>query len=327
MTSGRTRAGRTAAGRGRWRFPGLQAVAGLIILAGAGVVLYPQTASWFSQYEQSRVVELAEQQLDRPPNNDASYRRDQVDRARAYNDALAIGALLSANTNVPTSGGSGDSADDYHGLLNLTSDGVMGRLRYDALAIDLPIYHGTADATLLKGIGHLEGTSLPVGGSGTRSVLTAHRGLANATMFTDLDRAQVGDSFTLEVLGEVLSYRVVDHTVVDPDQTETLRAVPDRDLVTLVTCTPLGINTQRILVTGERVTPTPAAELEKAGIPPDIPGFPWWAVMLAATLAGVVGYVWWSGYPARPRPRRLATSAGGTPGWSARAATDGRPAG
>ena len=310
MSTGLLSAERPAAAppsRRRWRFPGLQAVAALILLAGTGVFLYPSTAAWLSQYEQSRVVEQAERQLNRPPANDATYRQHELARARAYNDALASGALVAANTNVPTSGGTPEGGYRYQELLSAAGDGVMGRLRYDSLAIDLPIYHGTSDDTLLKGIGHLEGTSLPVGGPGNRSVLTAHRGLATATMFTDLNQAQIGDTFTLEVLGEVLTYRVVDYTVVDPDQTETLRAVPGQDLVTLVTCTPLGINTQRILVTAERVTPTPPTEIEKAGNPPDIPGFPWWAVLLGVTLVGTVGYVWWSGYPARPRPRRVAS--------------------
>ncbi|WP_344680349.1 class C sortase, partial [Leucobacter komagatae] len=124
-------------------------------------------------------------------------------------------------------------------------------------SIDLPVYHGTSDATLLKGVGHLQGTSLSMGGDGTRAVLTGHRGLANATMFTHLDQVKVGDTFSVDALGEVFTYRVFDYEVVNAHDTEEIRAVPGKDLMTLITCTPLGVHMHRIIVTGERVTPTP----------------------------------------------------------------------
>ena len=161
--------------------------------------------------------------------------------------------------------------------------------------IALPIYHGTSDDTLLHGVGHLEGTSLPVGGAGTRSVLTAHRGLPTSRLFNDLDRAALGDTVTVTVLDRVISYRVIDVTVVEPDASEAIWPEPDRDLITLVTCTPLGINTHRILVTAERITPTPPQQAEAAAADPELPGFPWWAVWLGAGVLVVAGYVWWSG--------------------------------
>jgi sortase A len=244
--------------RRRWGFSWIPVVASLVILAGTGVFLYPQAASWFSQREQSRVTEMAQQRLQEPPNDDALFRAEQLQRAHAYNEALASGALLEANANVPTGDGtSSDESLSYKEILDSTGLGLMGRLRYDALAIDLPVYHGTSDETLLRGVGHLEGTSFPVGGVGTRSVLTAHRGLASSTLFSDLDKAKTGDTFTISVLDQVLAYRVVSTQVIEPGETEAIRADPERDLVTLVTCTPLGINTHRILVTAERVTPTP----------------------------------------------------------------------
>jgi sortase A len=177
----------------------------------------------------------------------------------------------------------------------------MARLRIPAIDVDLPIYHGTSDATLLKGVGHLEGTSLPVGGEGTHSVLTGHRGLASATLFTNLDKVKEGDTFTIEVLDQVLTYQVIRTQVVDPSDTASLRATAGEDLVTLVTCTPLGINSQRILVTGERITPTPQEDLDAAGSVPDIPGFPWWAAGLAAGVVLVGVFVWRAGYPRTPR--------------------------
>lgn len=192
--------------RKRWHLPLTQLIACLVILTGTGVFLYPQVASWFSQKEQSRVTLLAQERLNRPPLNEPETVNEQLERAHEYNEALASGAIYRANENVAT--GDGTFADDsynYAETLDLAGGGFMGRLRYDALSIDLPIYHGTSDEVLGKGVGHLEGTSLPVGGIGTRSVLTAHRGLPSATLFNDLNRAAVGDVFTVAVLDQVLS--------------------------------------------------------------------------------------------------------------------------
>lgn len=288
--------------RQRWRTPWLQLIACLVILAGACVFLYPQVASWFSQKEQSRVTALAETQLDQPPNNDETYRQHQLDLAREYNGALSSGALYEANANVAVGAGeSSDTSYDYESLLRTSDTEVMGRLLYERLQIDLPIYHGTSDETLLNGVGHLEGTSLPVGGVDTRAVLTAHRGLPTATLFNDLDKAKVGDTFTISVFGQVLTYQVVEAKVIDPSDTEAILADRNRDLVTLVTCTPLGINSHRILVTGERVTPTPKRDIVAAGALPDLPGFPWWTVVLGATVVVLGAYVWWAGRPPRRR--------------------------
>nr|WP_245788015.1 class C sortase [Tessaracoccus bendigoensis] len=292
----------SAAPRCRWRFPWVSAIAALVILAGTCVFLYPYAASWFSQKEQSRVTEVAMESMAQPPNNDELKRAQLLERAHAYNEALASGAVFRANESVAT--GDGRSSDEsfvYEDILSVTDGGFMGRLRYDALNIDLPIYHGTADETLARGVGHLEGTSLPVGGVGTRSVLTAHRGLPEATLFNDLDKAKVGDTFTVSVLDQVLTYRVFETQVIEPDQTKAILADPDRDMVTLVTCTPLGINSHRILVTAERITPTPIEDVVKAADPPNLPGFPWWAVVLGGVVVVLSLYVWRSGYPGRRR--------------------------
>ena len=273
----------------------------LLMVAGLIVLSYPTAASWFSQREQSRIISTYAEQVD----NAVPAARQQIEAAHAYNEALDAGAVLGANERIPTGSGSLGSATlaagafDYESLLSVNSSGLMGRIRIPAIGVDLPIYHGASDATLLKGVGHLEGTSLPVGGASTHSVLTAHRGLADAMMFTNLDKVELGDRFTVEVFGEVATYRIVSTRVVDPDDTESLGVVRDEDLVTLVTCTPLGINSQRILVTGERLTPTPLADLENSGGAPDIPGFPWWAVWMAVGVTAAGAYVWWSGRPAR----------------------------
>lgn len=297
---------RRAGQRRQWHLPVTQLVACLAILIGAGVFLYPYVASWFSQKEQSRVTELAQVELGEPPNNDQRYREEMITRAHAYNDALASGAVYEANAHVVTGGGtSSDSSFVYNELLAVNDSGFMGRLRYDSLLIDLPIYHGTSDATLERGVGHLEGTSLPVGGIGTRAVLSAHRGLPTATLFNDLDKAAVGDTFSVSVFDQVVTYRVVETQVIEPSETEAIFADPERDLITLVTCTPLGINSHRILVTGERVTPTPPGEVKASAARPDLPGFPWWIPVLAGVVAALALYLWRAGCSHVPAARRV----------------------
>ena len=285
----------------KWRLRGSAVIAAIIVVVGVGVVLYPQTASWFSQKEQARVIAMGLEALSTSPNNDEIYRAERLAEAREYNESLASGVLLESGANVPTGKGQGGEAWDYWSLLSLGDEGIMARLKYDNVGVDLPVYHGTSDATLAIGVGHLQGSSLPVGGVGTRSVLTAHRGLADATMFTYLIDAKDGDIFTIETMGEVLTYRVVDYQVIAPEDTESLVADPTRDLVTLVTCTPLGINTHRILVTGERVYPNPEGVEEAALQESHLPSTPWWAFIFGGTVIVAGGYVWWAGYPPKKR--------------------------
>lgn len=280
-----------------WRLPWLETLAVFLILAGVMTFMYPRTASWFSQREQSRVTEMALNEMKEPPGNDAEYRAKQIKRAHEYNAALASGAVYRANENIASSDTNvSDEKLAYESMLDATGNGFMGRLRYESLDIDLPIYHGTSDETLQRGIGHLEGTSLPVGGKETRSVLTAHRGLPESTLFTHLDRANVGDRFTVSVFDQTLTYEVVESVVIDPDETEAILPVADTDMLTLVTCTPLGLNSHRILVNAVRVTPTPLADEVAATQKSDLPGFPWWAVVLGSVLIAAIIFVWWSGY-------------------------------
>ena len=287
-----------------WRLSISALVTSIMAVTGMGLLAYPTAASWVSQYNQSKVTADYSAQVDeaRP---DA---KTQIAQAHAYNDALSAGAVLEANNHVPTgAGSSSDNSLSYASILKANDEGLMARLKIPSISLDLPVYHGTADDTLLKGLGHLEGTSLPVGGEGTRSVITGHRGLAEATMFTNLDKVKTGDSLIVEVFGEVLTYRVTSTKVVEPEETEALRVEEGKDLLTLVTCTPLGINTHRILLTGERIYPTPAKDLAAAGKRPDVPHFPWWAVGLAAGLIVVGLYLWRSGYAAaRAKERALA---------------------
>lgn len=292
--------------RGSWRPSLMTWSIALIGLLGLGALLYPATAQWISSFNQAQIVNSYRDTVeDSEPGAD-----EQLAEARRFNDAMSSGAVLAADAPVPAGTGvATDPALDYNAMLNANDDGLMARLRYEAVGVDLAVYHGTSDETLLRGAGHLEGTSLPVGGASTHAVLTAHRGLANATMFSNLDQAEEGDVFTIETFGEVLAYRAIDVRVVEPDETDTLRAVEGKDLVTLVTCTPLGINSHRILVTAERIEDETVAAVAAA---PEshLPGFPWWSVALIGGLLALDLFVLFSGYgDARARQVRAAAAA------------------
>ncbi|ADG72963.1 sortase family protein [Cellulomonas flavigena DSM 20109] len=266
----------------------------LTAVLGAGLLLFPTVVSWFSQYEQSqRIDDLTADVADLG----SATLQEELARARAYNEGLVGGgADVVANGRLPVAD-EPDQAGGYDELLRADRTGLMARLKIPAIHVDLPVSHGTSDAVLEHGVGHLEGTALPVGGPSTRAVLTAHRGLATAELFTHLDRVEIEDTIVLEVFGEVLTYRVIDTRVVEPTDGQSVLPVDGRDLLTLVTCTPLGVNSHRILVTGERVIPTPQADLEDAGRSPEIPTFPWWILISIGVLATAGGYVWLSGRP------------------------------
>ncbi len=258
-----------------------------LVLVGVGLLLYPSTAAWISQYNQSKIVgEYAHRLQSVRPDRVA-----QLEAGREYNKALASGAELKSGARIASGTGSAKGSWRYEDILRADENGTMGRIKIDKIDVDMPIYHGTTEASLLKGAGHLEGMSLPVGGPSTRTVITAHRGLASARLFTDLNQISKGDTFTLEVFGEVLTYRVFETQVVAPSETRAIEAMEGKDLATLVTCTPLGINSHRILVTGERVIPTPARDKANAGKASQLPRFPWWAVIAAGTLGAVATFL------------------------------------
>ncbi|MFC5929707.1 class C sortase [Cryobacterium melibiosiphilum] len=274
----------------------------LAIIAGTALLLYPAAAAWFSSIEQSHEIDKLTQAI-----NDlgAETLRERLDEAGEYNRGLSGGgAAVAANERLPLANEPrpGDERQ-YLAMLRGDSEGLMARIKIPSINVDLPIYHGTSDAVLEHGLGHLEGTALPVGGPSTHSVITGHRGLATSELFTNLDEVMVDDTFTIEVFGEILTYRVTETLVVEPDDTESLLIQPGKDLMTLVTCTPLGINSHRILVTGERVVPTPQTDIDAAGDPPDVPGFPWWMFIAGGVIVCAGTYIWVSGRPPRPIPR------------------------
>ena len=187
----------------RWR-PSLTTwLAASCALTGIVLLSYTPAASWLSQYQQSRLIDTYNDSLRREgqaTGNETGRAEagEALADARAYNEKLRSGAILAPNTNVPRSAGE-TAGNEYHELLKGPAE-VMARIRIPGIDVDLPVYHGTSDLTLLRGAGHLQGTSLPVGGESTHSVITAHRGLAEATMFTDLDRMRAGDTFTIVVM-------------------------------------------------------------------------------------------------------------------------------
>lgn len=297
----------------RRRGAGGSLLVALMVMVGVAVLLYPSGASWFSLLEQSqRVGAYAEVMEELGPEG----RLEELAAAREYNGTLSGGALIDPYGGTPLSERRAIVAA-YEQQLDLGPADVMARIRIPTIGVDLPIYHGTDEATLRQGIGHLLGSALPVGASteapGTNSVLTGHRGLPESVLFTDLDQLVVGDQFEVDVYGERLTYEVRDVQVIEPGDTEQLMPEAGRDLVTLVTCTPLGVNSHRIIVTGERI-PTPPAEVA-ARETRDIPGAPWWAVGLAVGWGFAAGYRSLSGLPRRrraaapePAPRPVAST-------------------
>ena len=232
--------------------------------------------------------------------------------AEAYNNSLESAPILD-----PWLESQRPDTPQYQAYLHeLDIDPVMARIAIPSIHVSLPVYHGTETRTLADGVGHLFGTSLPIGGSSTHAVLTGHTGLPTATMFDNLTRLRKGDAFYISSLGQTLKYEVTEITVVKPEETDSLRKVPGRDLVTLITCTPYGVNSHRLLVTGERVPmdPTAAAAEEAKALP--APMQTWMKVIIVAVViilavvVGILGRLWWL----RRRRRGQAADDEGTQG-------------
>lgn len=231
---------------------------GIAVLAviGLAVLLYPIISDKWNGYRQQL---LLSDYSDTVQKIDKTEQEALLDKAKIYNAEL-IGS------EVPDIFVRMENTNDleYDSILNPSGDGVMGSVEIPCIDVNLPIYHSTSDKVLQMGAGHLPGSSLPVGGEGTHAVISAHRGLPTARMFTDLDRVKEGDQFYLHILGETLAYEVDKSQVVDPDETESLAIDQKKDYVTLVTCTPYGINTQRLLVRGHRVDYHPEERVQQA---------------------------------------------------------------
>lgn len=227
----------------------------LIILIGVALLVYPWIANYLNEHAAKSTISTYENEV---KHTDKKERGEMLEKAREYNEKLASSHVVLTD---PFSGetNGGISEKEYYQLLNLDNTGVMCSLEIPSIDVDLPVYHGTSNSVLEKGVGHLEGTSLPVGGKDTHAVFTGHTGLNKAKLFTDLTELQKGDQFYIRVLDKILAYEVCRIDVVLPEDTSKLSVVDGQDLVTLVTCTPYGQNTHRLLVRGKRTKYSPKA--------------------------------------------------------------------
>lgn len=214
----------------------------LIFIIGLSLLLYPTISEYWNSFHQTRAVANYDEVVE--DIDDDTY-QNIWDRAAAYNEALAQRGNHWTLTE--------EELKDYESQLNVTGTGMMGYIEIEQINCKLPIYHGTDAEVLQIAVGHIEGSSLPVGGESTHCVLSGHRGLPSAKLFTQLDKLVEGDLFVIHTLNEILTYEVDQIRIVLPDELDELRIVEGEDLCTLVTCTPYGVNTHRLLVRGHRV--------------------------------------------------------------------------
>ena len=225
-----------------------KAVGNIFFCVGILLCLYPFISGIVHRQEQKSVISTYESHI-----MQNTKEMDRVfEKAKEYNRILNDTKGIVVESSLQEMNGLSD--EEYNNQLNMTGSGVMGSLEIPKIDVNLPIYHGTEDSVLSKGVGHLQGSNLPVGEKNTRSILTGHRGLPSAKLFTRLDELKKGDLFFIRVCGKILAYEVRKIEVIKPEEAETLSVVSGKDLVSLITCTPYGINTHRLVVTGERVT-------------------------------------------------------------------------
>ncbi len=212
-----------------------------VFFIGLIVMLYPSISNYWNMRSQSKAIVDYEKMLENIPKKDYA---EYFSKAEEYNKKLSELKLPLIEH---------EKVEGYFDLLNLTDTGMMGYVTIEKINVELPLYHGTDDDVLSIAVGHIQGTSLPVGGAGTHTVVSAHRGLPSATLFTNLDKLELGDTFRITVLDRVLTYQVDKIQTVNPDDTSALLIEEGEDLCTLLTCTPYGINTHRLLVRGVRI--------------------------------------------------------------------------
>ena len=219
---------------------------GLIFLTGLSVLLYPTVSDYINELHSSRAIASYDNTVTEMAPEDYSK---ELEAAAAYNEYLASFHNLSA---AATTEGERDDSP-YNELLNIGGNGIIGAIKIPVVKINLPIYHGTDESVLQVASGHYLGSSLPIGGESTHAILTGHRGLPSAKLFTDLDRLEEGDTFYIKVLGEILEYQIDQIEIVLPEEVDGLSIIQGEDYVTLVTCTPYGINSHRMLIRGTRI--------------------------------------------------------------------------
>lgn len=213
----------------------------LILFVGLSVMLYPTISDWWNSHTQSRAIANYTQTLQEISDNDYT---EILQKAYEYNERLT--QIYSPFENY-------EQIEGYEDILDITGTGIMGYISIPVIKVELPIYHGTSEGVLNIATGHLQGSSLPVGGVNTHAVISAHRGLPSAKLFSDLDKLYVGDTFTINILDEILTYEVEEILIIEPTEVDKLAIIPNGDYITLMTCTPYGINTHRLLIRSHRI--------------------------------------------------------------------------
>lgn len=232
----------------------------LVFLIGAGILFYPTVSDLWNNYRNQQLISEYTEIVETMESEDFS---EIWAEAREYNEQHTVNTILDA---FDEEEGDYVLSHPYDQVLNPTGNEIMGYLEIPKINVKLAIYHGIGTEALENGCGHIEGTSLPIGGVGTHSVLSAHRGLPSAKLFTDLDQLEIGDLFYITVLDEKFAYKVDQILTVLPEETEDLAIEEDKDLVTLVTCTPYGVNSHRLLVRGERTEYVPKEDISTPGM-------------------------------------------------------------
>ena len=257
----------------------------LVFFIALGVTLYPLVSNHVNEKYKSEIhtayVEIIEEA-------DDSDLMEAKARAVEYNNAITPGTM---DSNAYSQEALIAASEDYDSQLNIGGDGIMGYVEVPIVGINLPIYHGTAADSLERGVGHLLGSSLPVGGTSTHAILTGHSGMATDKMFTDITQMKIGDVFYLHILGEVLAYQVCELNTVLPYDTSFLGVVSGQDLCTLVTCTPIGVNSHRLLVRGERIPYEEAEEIVGEIQEEEIPESSWEQEYLRGILLGIAAVI------------------------------------
>ena len=261
----------------------------VLFLAGLSLLLYPFISNEWNTYRQTQLISTYEQVIEEK-HEEIDY-ASEWDRAHAFNDALLPSILPDS---FAIAAASDEPDEEYMACLNLAGDGTMGYVEIPKIDIKIPIYHTVSEEVLQIAAGHLEGSSLPVGGTDTHTVVSAHRGLPSAALFTDLDQLEEGDHFLFYILDEILCYEVDQITIVEPEETDALAVEPGKDLATLLTCTPYGVNSHRMLVRGHRVAYVPE-EIQKEQSIVNVSlhtNYLLWVVIGLAITAAFVGFLY-----------------------------------
>ena len=229
---------------------------GLIFIIG--IMLYPIISNLYIEHHQGNIIDEYNKTVESMPDDTLEKERE---KAEGYNKMLT-GNMIITDPFDPEAQKKLEENSDYYNILNIGNDNIIGYIKIPKINVSLPIYHGTSEDVLKRGVGHLQNTSFPIGGEGTHAVLSGHTGLSSAKLFTDLDKLEEGELFFIEVLGEKLAYKIDQIKIVEPSETSDLVIKSGEDYVTLVTCTPYGINSHRLLVRGTRIPYTEDVEKE-----------------------------------------------------------------